>query len=198
MGDEYEKCSSPFFLLFFCPSVIFSIFSRLTKCNSRRLEEEFISLIQEHEGILHKVIGLYTNSKEEGKDLYQEMLLQSWKSYANFRKASRFSTWLYRICLNTALTYRKKENTWKSTALNLEAGTDIAVDPKEQEHELLYLLIKRLNEVDKMLITLHLDGYKNPEIAEITGMTTNHVNVKIHRIKTTIIDQFKKESDGHI
>jgi RNA polymerase sigma-70 factor (ECF subfamily) len=163
------------------------------------LEEKFISLIQNHEGIIHKVIGLYVDNDEDRKDMYQEMLLQAWKSYVNFREDSTFSTWLYKVCLNTALTYRKKEDTRKK--INLEAAasqSEATMSTSSEQHEILYLIIKQLSEVDRMLMTLHLDAYKNQEIAEITGMSTNHVNVKIHRLKAKIIDQLKKASDGHI
>jgi len=159
------------------------------------LEEKYISLIQKHSGIIHKVIGLYVDDEEDKKDLHQEILLQSWKSYSNFKEKSAFSTWLYRVCLNTALTYRKKEESRpKSQKSEIP---DTASEPQEK-HEMLYLIIKKLNEVDRMLMTLHLDGYKNQEIAEITGMTKNHVNVKIYRLKNSIIDQLKKEKDGLI
>ena len=159
------------------------------------MEEKYISLIQQHSGIIHKVIGLYVDDTEDKKDLYQEILLQSWKSYAGFKENSTFSTWLYRVCLNTALTYRKKEESRKQIK---EVNLTETIDQPKEEFELLYILIKKLNEVDRMLMTLHLDGYKNQEIAEISGMTANHVNVKIYRLKNSIIDQLKKETDGLI
>ncbi|GLR17349.1 RNA polymerase sigma factor [Portibacter lacus] len=159
------------------------------------MEEQYISLIQKHEGIIHKVIGLYVDNDEDRKDMHQEILLQSWKSYANFKEDSTFSTWLYKVSLNTALTFRKKEDKRK-----LVSETPITTTSSEskEDYEMLYFLIKQLNEVDRMLMTLHLDGYKNQEIAEITGMTSNHINVKIHRLKATIIDQLKKANNGHI
>ncbi len=97
------------------------------------------------------------------------------------------------------MTYRKKEDYRKKIITEVstqEVGNTISTT--SEEHEILYIIIKQLGEVDRMLITLHLDAYKNHEIAEITGMTTNHVNVKIHRLKAKIIDQLKKASDGHI
>jgi len=132
------------------------------------------------------------DSEDERKDMHQEILCQTWKSFANFRGESAFSTWLYRICLNTALTYRKKEDHRKKAKLVAKMPNQEVANNPSSDHEMLYLIIKQLKEVDRMLITLHLDGYKNPEIAEITGLKVNHVNVKIHRIKSSIIDQLKK------
>ncbi len=70
------------------------------------LQDQYISLIQQHEGILHKVIKLYVDDDEDKKDLYQEVLLQAWKSFGSFKGDSAFSTWLYRVCLNTVLTFK--------------------------------------------------------------------------------------------
>ena len=157
------------------------------------LNNEYVNLIQENEGIIHKVIGLYVDNKEDKKDLFQEILLQSWKSYTNFKGQSKFSTWLYKVALNTALTFNKKEIQKVDFSSDVQSTT--GQDQKEN-HDMLYTLIKRLNEIDRMLITLHLDGYKNPEIAEISGMTTNNINVKIHRIKSKLIADFKNETYG--
>lgn len=162
------------------------------------MEETFIRLVQENEGILQKITLLYADGTEERQDLRQEILFQSWKSFSKFSHASKFSTWFYRVGLNTALTYRRKANDNKGLIRELESHHQTELVTHETGNELLYLIIKQLKEVDKMLITLHLEGYKNPEISSITGMTVNHVNVKIHRLKEKIIDQYKKVSNGSI
>ena len=159
-------------------------------------EKKYMELIQNHEGVIHKVIGLYVDEAEDRRDLYQEVLLQGWKSFQNFRGDAQFSTWLYKVCLNTVLTFRKKADRQPKVELKIDPQTPETPPPKE-ESELLYYLIRRLDEVDRMLMTLHLDGYKNKEIAEITGMTGNHVNVKIHRLKNQIIENFKKLNHGY-
>ncbi len=155
----------------------------------------FINLIQENERIIHKVIALYVDDIEDKKDCYQEVMVQAWKSYSSFEGRSSFSTWLYKVCLNTVLTFRKKIF---KPALLTEDLSQMPIPAGPEKSELLYLLIKQLNEVDKMVITLHLDGYKNAEIGEITGMSTNNINVKIHRIKSYIIESFKKHGHGHL
>ena len=93
------------------------------------------------------------------------------------------------MALNTVLTFNKKRKI--NEDIEKTEPIETTQDSKE-DYEVLYHIIKSFEEVDRMLITLHLDGYKNNEIAEITGMTQNHINVKIHRIKAKIIEKFKK------
>jgi RNA polymerase sigma-70 factor (ECF subfamily) len=162
---------------------------------SEARQAEYIKLVQAHEGIIHKVVNLYVDDEEDRKDLCQEALLQAWKSFQTFQGNSSFSTWLYRVCLNTVLTYRKRENKLKE----IIKETPIPEQPPDTSNaDLLYYLVRQLNDIDRMLMSLHLDGYKNMEIAEITGMNQNHVNVKIYRLKERIIAQFKKEANGSI
>lgn len=162
---------------------------------SDRSQENYLRLIQENEGIIHKLIGLYVDRTNDRKDMYQEILLQAWKSFPNYRSEAKFSTWLYRVSLNTILSYGKKTKQQREVAAKVSLD-DQTVDAPSDESDLLYEIVKSLNNVDKMLITLHLDGYKNPEIAEISGMKVNHVNVKIHRVKKMIIEKFKKVNNG--
>jgi RNA polymerase sigma factor (sigma-70 family) len=158
-------------------------------------QAEYIHLVQCHAGIIHKVINLYVDNFEDRKDLYQEVVLQAWKSFQSFKRESTFSTWLYKVCLNTVLSYRKRERKLRQ----IMAEVDVPEQPPDNSNaELLYHLVRQLNDVDRMLMSLHLDGYKNIEIAEITGITQNHVNVKIYRLKEHIIEQFKKEANGSI
>ena len=160
---------------------------------TNHLQDQYITLIKNHEGILHKVIKLYVDDAEDKKDLYQEVLLQGWKSFESFKGDAAFSTWLYKVCLNTVLTFKRREIKFKEVIADAElpAGTQ-----DNDNAEFLYYLIKQLPEVDKMLMILHLDGYKNIEIADITGTTQNYVNVKIHRLKNLLITQFKSKANG--
>jgi len=154
-------------------------------------ESEFVRLIQENDRIIHKVVGLYADGVEDKRDLYQETLLQLWKASKNFRGDSLFTTFMYKVALNVALSYNKKSKRIQTTTL--DKGQELTSDTsKTEDYEILYLIIKSLAEIDRMIITLHLDGYKNNEVAEIIGLTTNNVNVKIHRIKEKITHEFKK------
>ncbi|MFK7982043.1 MAG: RNA polymerase sigma factor [Saprospiraceae bacterium] len=154
-------------------------------------ENEFVRLIQQHSGIIYKIINLYVDDKEDKRDLHQEILLQAWKSYQRFKGNSSFATWLYKVSLNTVLTFNKKNKKHSELQVNDTATTESTTDKKEQS-ELLYYLVRQLNEVDRMIMTLHLEGYKNLEIADITGLKVNHINVKLHRLKSQIIEQLKK------
>lgn len=153
-------------------------------------QQAFTRLIEENKGIIFKVIRLYVSDREEEKDLYQEILFQSWKSYERFNGLSKFSTWLYRVSLNTVLTYTRSS---RNKVFEDVEATGLSVDDsgKQDETEALYVAIRQLNEVDRMIITLHLDGYDNEEIADITGLTKNNVAVKLHRTKDTLIKKLK-------
>lgn len=159
-------------------------------------EDQYVALIQQHEGIIHKVINLHIDHAEDRKDLFQEILLQAWKSFPRFEGKSKFSTWLYRVALNTVFTFQRKERDQEQTGLESVAEPTQAAPEKTELHEWLYHLIRQMDEVDRTVMTLHLDGYQHKEIAEILGMTANHVNVKIHRLKKYLIDTLKKVNHG--
>ena len=154
-------------------------------------ENEFVRLIQQHSGIIYKIINLYVDDEEDKRDLHQEILLQAWKSYERFKGNSSFATWLYKVSLNTVLTFNKKVKKYSELQVNDTVTVENTTDKKEQS-ALLYYLVRQLNEVDRMIMTLHLEGYKNLEIADITGLKVNHINVKLHRLKNQIIEQLKK------
>ena len=153
------------------------------------LEREFTTQIQSCRGIIFKVIRLYINHEEDEKDLFQEILFQAWKSFPNFDRRSKFSTWLYRVSLNTVLTAKRRPIKVEAHE-NLEA-LNHTEKTEQDDSEALYYAIRQLNEVDRMIITLHLDGYNNEEIAEISGLTKNNAAVKLHRIKDGLIKTLK-------
>lgn len=147
-----------------------------------------------NQGIILKLVGLYANNEEEKRDLYQEILFQAWRGYASFRGDSKFSTWLYRISLNTLLTAQRKTNKIEyHESLPEEGSIDHADTLKNENARLLRQEIRKLPEVDRAIITLHLDGYANPEIAEIMGISSNNATVKLHRIKNYLITQLQPQ-----
>lgn len=165
---------------------------------SKDLENKFSVLIQQHSGIIYKIVGLYIDIEEDKQDARQEVMLQAWRSFKNYRGDALFSTWLYKVALNTVLTFKRNESKHKKLNVDHNAQVVSSSDNKKEDFELLYLVIKQLNEIDRSLITLHLEGYENKTIASMLGITNNHVNVKIHRIKNQIINELKKLSHGYI
>jgi len=155
-------------------------------------QSEFISLIQENAGIIHKVLKLYIDGETDREDMYQEIVLQAWKSFGRFKGESKFSTWLYRVSLNTVFTYNRQNRLNNNQTELEEHHSQHVVHKKYDDAELLLVALKKLNEVDRSLITLHLDGYDNAEISEIIGITKNHVGVKIHRIKNELSRRLKE------
>ena len=146
-------------------------------------EKSYLQKIEEHKGIIWKVVNLYTDDLEDKRDLYQEIVYQSWSAYVRFNGDSKFSTWLYRISLNVALTFLKKQK--NRTHFKVNNFQFISVEPEElsERADYLYRAIKQLTEIDRSIIMLHLDGFDNTEISEMMGLSKTNTNVKLHRIK---------------
>lgn len=147
-------------------------------------ETEFLALVKQHQGIIYKLVGIYANDEEEKKDLYQEILLQTWKGWPAFKGNSKFSTWLYRICLNTILTQKRKTSRvdYKDSLENI-APAELHSSIQKEDIVNLQKAIRQLAETDRAIISMHLDGYDNGEIAEVIGISNNNVAVKLHRCK---------------
>lgn len=146
-------------------------------------EELFLSEIKANQGIIFKVVSLYAADPEEKKDLYQEILLQCWKGRKQFRGDAKFSTWLYRISLNTVLTSNRKKTvvSYQETLPELEQVQPVQL---ERENSLsLQLAIRQLTDADRAIVLLHLDGYSNQEIADWMGISSNGLAVKLYRIR---------------
>jgi RNA polymerase sigma factor (sigma-70 family) len=148
-------------------------------------EQQFLQLIDQHQAIIHKIGRLYRETKEDREDLFQETVYQLWKSVPGFSNRSKFSTWMYRIALSTAIApFRKQRPHIVYTPALPEPATH-AQDPNDLQEQLL-AAIKQLDPADKALILLYLEDIGYKEIAEITGITENHVGVKLNRIKNKI------------
>lgn len=151
-------------------------------------EKEFLALIEMHQGIIHKVAALYMNRADNRADLFQEILLAAWKGYANFRGDAKFSTWLYRVALNTAVTwYRKEQKAEPAETLDAtHANLPGAYADAEEQLLAMRKAISGLSPIDKALVSLYLDEYDYREIGEILGISANNVAVKMNRIKNRL------------
>jgi len=173
-------------VLFFGENVIFSVAERQTMIFTLT-EQQFIQSIETHQGVIHKVCNLYMRPGRDREDLFQEILLNAWKGIHNFKGDARFSTWLYRVALNTAITFYRKERRQVETtpwpaALSLPDDTN----DYQQELNTLYQAIAALSPIDKALVMLYLEEYNYSEIGDIMGITANNVAVKMNRIKTRL------------
>lgn len=156
-----------------------------------RKEEAFTQIIKENEGIIFKITSVYTNTSEDQKDLYQEIVFQLWRGFESFRGDSKISTWMYRVALNTAFTHLRKEKR-KGNRVELDY-IDLkyeASDPVLEERlKQMYEQIRLLSDLEKGLILLLLEGKKYEEIASITGLTASNVGTRISRIKQKLKKQ---------
>lgn len=155
-----------------------------------QIEIEFSRRVKESQGIIHKVSRMYCDNDEHRKDLFQEILIQLWKSYPSFRGDSKFSTWMYRVAINVAIQDLRKTKKEQQLFFQTNQFKDTSEEKKsEMQNEklkLMYAAISKLNKVEKAIVMLHLDEKTNEEIAEIVGITQNHVRVKMNRIKTKL------------
>jgi RNA polymerase sigma-70 factor (ECF subfamily) len=148
---------------------------------------QFVSLIQEYQKIIHKICHLYRDSKEDREDLFQEITFQLWKAFPSFKNQAKISTWIYRIALNTAIAaFRKNKPVIDYVAELPDMSGEQPGDAFDERQERLFLLLKKLDDNDKMIIALYLEGLNYQQMAEIAGINENYVGVKLNRIKTKI------------
>ena len=148
------------------------------------METTFLKIIEENQGIIYKVCKMYRDTKEDQEDLFQEIVLQLWKAFPNFRKESKISSWMYRIALNTAIAiFRKNKIVLEFKGSIPKASQRNQADKPSENEERLFEAIRTLNKAERAIIALYLEDYPYKEIAEMTGITENYVGVKVSRIK---------------
>jgi RNA polymerase sigma-70 factor (ECF subfamily) len=155
------------------------------------ISDIFVRLIDEHQGIIHKICLVYTDDEDDRKDLFQEILLNAWRSFPSYEYRAKFSTWLYRVALNTALMGLRRR---RPETIDVHSVADLLPAPPEPDREdvrILYRTIESLPPGDKALILLYLDDLSYQEISEITGLSENHVGVKINRIKKKLASRME-------
>lgn len=157
---------------------------------SQKLEQEFVELLEENQNIVHKICRLYTHDQDAHNDLFQEVTVQLWKAYPKFRGDSKFSTWMYRVALNTAITlYRKGKRRIQTQGYDT---VEFKIEQKEEDDEtmeqltLLYGAIKQLNDIEKALVFLYLEDKNYREISATLGISEVNARVKMNRIKTKL------------
>ncbi len=143
-----------------------------------------------HKGILFKVVHAYAFEHADRQDLFQEIAVQVWRSVDAFRGESSVPTWMYRVALNTAIAWTRRENRHRRRQEPLEGTEDlltsIPAEGRDPRVEWLYQQIAQLKDVDRSVALLLLDGFSYKEIAAIVGLTESNVGVKINRIKSAL------------
>jgi len=158
-------------------------------------EKDFIQSIEQNQKIIYKVCNLYMNNEQDKKDLFQEIILSAWKGFGNFKGDAKFSTWLYRVALNTAITFYRKEKRQVETATYEEYHFNGVAETQFKDDEQLNAMhraIADLSNIDKGLVMLYLEDYNYQDIGDIMGISPNNVAVKMNRIKIKLKENSKK------
>lgn len=159
-------------------------------------EEVFTNLIREHQALLYKVTSIYADNKEDREDLFQEVVFQLWKYFDSFRNDAKVTTWMYRVAMNTAITFIKKKKRRPDAVPIADVflnHSDYKDNVFEERLKLLYQHLKQLNTFEKGLIFLLLEGKSYKEIAQITGLSDSNVGTKISRVKKKLKTNMTKQ-----
>ena len=162
-------------------------------------KEIFIKTIDDHKKIIYKIVNSYCQNREHRKDLEQEIIIQLWNAFDNYNKKYKYSTWMYRIALNVAISFYRKE---KKLSIKNDFYNEVSIfsmvdDNEDNETELdhhlklLQKFINNLNELNKALMLLYLEEKNYEEIAEVLGITKTNVATKINRIKLKLKKEFQ-------
>ena len=162
----------------------------------QNLEKDFLEIIEKHKGVVFKISKMYMDNFDDQKDLFQEITFQAWKAYPKFEGRSEFSTWLYRIALNTAIVFLKSEKKRSIFSSSDFERVNIKVedydDEQEQKLKKMYDAIHQLNPIDKALIFYFLEDYSGKEMAEQLGLTEGNCRVKLNRAKEKLKELINK------
>jgi RNA polymerase sigma-70 factor (ECF subfamily) len=159
-------------------------------------EQEFLRAIEMHKGILYKVSRIYFDKLEDQQDLFQEIILQLWKSLDSFKGNSEFSSWMYRVALNTAIVFFKKEKRKQDNFTiikNEPIDNEVFDSEKDQQLVHFYKAVKQLTKIEKAIIILLIEGYSGKKIAENLGLSEVNVRVKIKRTKNKLQEIIKTQ-----
>lgn len=156
-------------------------------------KNRFLQDLNQHAGIIHRVCNCYFTDTDERKDVFQEITYQLWKSYASFSGNAKFSTWMYKVALNTAMLHmRSRKKTIHNESLNdlsmLVAAEDNSLN---EDMRALYTAINTLDDVNKAIILLYLEEYSYEEIGVMMGMTKTNISVRLVRIKKKLEEKLK-------
>lgn len=156
-------------------------------------KRNFIRIVDDHQSIIKSLCRAYYSTDDDRKDVFQDIVLQLWKSFESFRGESNISTWIYSVSLNTILSKvrneKKKIITESITCTELKFSNAMADD----DAELLNIVLQYLTGLDKAIVILYLEGYKNKEIAEILHLTPTNISTRLNRVKAALKAKFNRQ-----
>lgn len=160
---------------------------------NENIKRDFIDLLDEHQNLIHKICRIYTKDVDSHNDLFQEISIQLWRSFPNYKGDSKFSTWAYRVALNTAISlFRKTKRSIEVSDVdfsNYQFSSSDYNDEEEMQLKKMYHYIHMLNDIDKALIFMYLEDKEYKEISDTLGITEVNVRVKLNRIKNKLKTQ---------
>lgn len=154
----------------------------------------FLSELEENQDKLYRLCSIYSDNNEDSKDLFQEVLVQIWKSMSSFKGKSSIGTWMFRIALNVCLRFKSKYTKNQNRFIRLDSmticniGSEVEDENSDEKLIALKKCVKKLNDGDKAIVTLYLEGLAYREISDILGLSENHIAVKIKRIKSKLFN----------
>lgn len=159
---------------------------------NKTMKPEFEQIISENAGVLHKLCRVYTFNGSEYEELFQEMLVQIWRSGEKFRGEAKLSTWIYQICINTALSFRTKIIRHKKRFEPLDGKIFVQPAPeieRDEQQQKLYAAIRELKPIDRAIISLYLDDKSYEETAQILGISKTNVATRLMRLKKQLMEK---------
>lgn len=168
-------------------------------------EDQFNSIVSDNHERIERICRYYSSTHEDQEDMYQEVMVNIWKSLDCFRGDSAISTWVYRVTVNTALTFAGKAYRHMNLILNGNTSSpELMIEDeslrgnllKEEQLNLLQAELNQLSVIDKALMSLMLEGLTMKEISSVIGITESNVKVKIHRIKEQLKEKFRRVANG--
>jgi len=157
-------------------------------------KKEFLEMLAQYQGILHKVNLIYFHNEPDREDNFQEMVYQLWRSYPKLKKKESIGSWIYKVAINTSIVKLKKEKikSFKEELPDVSGETEIEEQMgKSEDAALLLKAIRGLNEIDRAIMTLYLEEMSYDEIAGITGLSAGNVGVRVSRAKKLLKERLK-------
>ena len=158
----------------------------------------FLKVIDQHKALIYKIVHAYCNNKSFQQDLYQEIILQLWSSFDKYDNSYKYSTWIYRIALNTAISYHRKGWTKEKENMEILEHQPLIFTNDEDVHQeklnLLHQYLRDLKEIDRALTLLYLEGMNHDEISKILGISTSNVGTRLSRIKQALRNKFNSNN----